>query len=351
MRKTLFIAALVCIGAIQINAQLIDKPAATVTLVQPEYISVRQLQEKVNQYRALRNQGLAELPSDPESVLDVMINEVLIKQAAAESGSRATDAEVDAYIAQVKANAELQSGTSLTDQQFREIVFSQGGLAWDDYRESIRDQRSTISFIRSEKKALFDAIGPPPDEEIEAYYRKHATSFSNPEVVRFNEIYVSTEGLSTSERRKASERANSIVRAYENGEGTFKELVEQYSDDTRSRYTGGDKGFFARNDPRTTTYGESFIDAIFEIDVGEVSGVIESRIGYHIIEITDHRDPKLLQLDDPQFPGNDQTVKALIGAAISDQELQAVFDRAYRELVAELREQADIKIYEENIDF
>ena len=350
MRRTLSILLLLGLTAFQASAQLIDKPAATVTLTQPEFISVKQLREQLIQFEALRNQGVTGLPSDPMLVLDSMIQEVLLRQAAAESRIRIPDAEIDAYIAQIRASAEQQTGTPFTDQQFREIVFQQTGLSWEEYRESIREQRSTIAFVRSEKKALFDAVATPPDSEIENYFRKFATSFNNPEIIRFNEIFVSTAGLSSLEKRKARERAESISKAYENGDGTFTELVEQYSDDTKSRYNGGDKGFYARNDPRTGTYGEHFLDELFFLDINTVSGVIESNIGYHIVQITDHRDPKLLQLDDPQFPGNPKTVRELIRDAISEQRDQLVFQQALQALVEELKEQADIKIYSENIN-
>jgi peptidyl-prolyl cis-trans isomerase SurA len=331
-------------------AQLIDKPAATVTLTEPEFISVQQLNEQIRQFDALRSQGVSGLPTDPLVILDSMIQELLLKQGARGSNVRVSDSEVDAYIAQIKASAEVQTGGAITEAQFRELVFKQTGLSWDEYRDSIREQRSTIAYVRIEKKELFDAMATPPTSEIETYFRRNATSFNNPEIVRFSEIYIDTRNLTASEKQKARERAESIRKAFENGEGTFARLVEQYSDDTRARYSGGDKGYFTRNDPRTSTYGEAFFDTLFSLETNAVSSVVSSNIGYHIVKVTEHIDPKLLKLDDPIYPGETQTVRDYIRAAIVEQREQQVFAQALKELVSELKARADIKIFEANIN-
>ncbi len=349
MNKTITVSALILWVASVAGAQIIDKPAATVNLTRPEFISVKQLQQQIDQFDALRSQGLSGLPTDPLVVLDSMIQDILLKQAAGASDVRISDAEVDAYIAQVKKSIEAQQGGQITDRQFREIVFRQTGLGWEDYRESIREQRKTIVYVRKEKQALFDAMDQPSDEQIEAQFRRNATNFANPEIVRISEIFIDTRSLSSSEKQKARERAESILRAYRNGEGTFSELVLKYSDDTKSRYNDGDKGFFARNDPRIQVYGEDFFEKVFSLEVGEVSNVLASNVGYHIVKVTDHRDPKLLGIDDPIYPWEKTTVREFIRNAIVEQLEQQVFQRALKELVDELKEKAEIRIYEENI--
>jgi len=332
-----------------LSAQIIDKPAATVNLTKPEFISVTQLQQQVGQFVTLRNQGVSGLPTDPLVILDSMIQEILLKQAAAESDVRVTDIEVDTYIAQIRGAAESQQGGQFSDQQFQEIVFQQTGLSWTQYRESIREQRSTIAFVRVRKKDLFDSIATPSDTDLEAQHRKNATNFTNAEIVRFSEIYVDTRKLEILERRQAEERAEQIHREFENGVGTFSELVLKYSDDTQSRYSDGDRGFFARNDPRIQSYGEEFFDEVFSLEAGVVSRVIESNIGFHIIKVTDHRDPKLLAIDDPIYPWDQTTVRTFIRNALVEQLEQQVFQTALNQLVEELKQDAEIKIFEENI--
>ena len=204
-------------------------------------------------------------------------------------------------------------------------------------------------YVRQEKKALFDAMPTQTGAEIEAQFRRNATNFANPEMVRISEIYIDTRTLSASEKQKARERAESILRSLQNGEGTFADLVLKYSDDTKSRYNEGDKGFFARNDPRLQVYGENYFDKIFSLEVGTVSNVIASNVGFHIVKVTDHRDPKLLKIDDPIYPWEQTTVRQFISNAIVDQREQQVFQRALKELVEELKAKAEIRIYEENI--
>ena len=350
MKKIISLLFVLIVATQVCFSQIIDKPAATVNLIRPEFISVKQLRQQIDQFVELRDQGITGLPTDPLVVLDSMIQEVLLKQAAEEARVLITDGEVDGYIAQIRNTAETQQGGQFTDAQFLELVFQQTGLSWDDYRESIREQRKTIKYVQEAKKDLFAAMPVPTGDQIEAQYRRNATNFTNPEIIRISEIYIDTRVLSSSEKQKARERAESIHKSYENGGGTFTELVEQYSDDTKARYNGGDKGFFARNDPRIQVYGERFFDEIFANDVDDVSGVIESNVGFHIVKTTDHRDPKLLLLNDPIYPWEQMTVREFILNTLVQQLEQQLFQRALQELVNELKERADIRIYEDNIN-
>ena len=73
---TIFILLVFFAGAA--TAQVIDRPAATVNLVKNEFISVKQLEQRIEQYKQLAAQGIANIPTDPVKVLDLMIQEVLI---------------------------------------------------------------------------------------------------------------------------------------------------------------------------------------------------------------------------------------------------------------------------------
>ncbi len=343
----LIIVAILSGGAA--SAQLIDQPAATVNLTEPEFISVNQLNAQVRQIEELRNRGASGLPNDPMVILESMIQEVLLKQAAKSSGVTVTDAEVDAYINQLRAQAEAQQGGKLTDRQFKELVFSETGLSWEAYLEQIREQRQKIRFVRQEKQSYFDEMEQPSDEQIEKVFQRNSSNFINPEMVRISEIFVDTRNLNLSEKRKAKERAEQIYREYQNGNAEFGDLVLKYSDDTDSRYNEGDKGYFTVNDPRIQIYGEDFVDTIFSLEVGEVSKVIESNVGLHIVKVTDYRNRKFLELDDPVYPWEEMTVEEYIRNNIMQQREQQVFEQALSDLIGELRNRAEVEIFEENI--
>ena len=333
--------------------QVIDRPAATVNLVKNEFVSVKQLEQRIEQYKLLTAQGITGIPSEPEKVLELMIQEVLIKQAADEAAGKGqvyvSDQMVDAQLASVRTDLDRQNGSPVTDQQFQEVLLKQTGLTIDGYKEQIRDQFLTQEYIRFAKRDSFANIQQPTDKQIEDQYRKNATSFTNPELVRVSEIYFDTRKLSTELKQKALERAELALRSIKNGEGSFEEMVLQYSDDTQTRYSGGDKGYFARNDPRTQSYGTAFLDALFEVENGNVSDVIQSNIGYHIVKITDHRDAKLLKLDDPINPLESQTVREFIRNLLLQEIQNRALQKALTDLTAELTERAEVRIFEENI--
>ena len=355
MKKTLLIVVLMLCGLIMLQSQVIDRPAATVNLTKPEFISVKQLEQQMAEFDKLRQQGITAIPTDPLAILESMIQEILLKQAAEQSKVTATDSEVSGEIGVTKQRldaslAAQQGGTALSEAQFREVVVRETGLSWEEYVESIREQIVIRKYIQKEKQALLENVEQPGETEIADQYRINATSFTNPELIRFSQIFIDTPNdLSPAEKQMAKEKAETIYRDYENGEGTFSELVLKHSDDTKARYNEGDQGFFARNDPRIQTYGGSFFNKIFALDVGSVSKVLESNIGYHIIKITDHRDPKILKLDDPINPNETMTVSQYIQTLLMQEKNARVFQLALKELVAELKEKAEIRIFEDNI--
>ena len=353
MKRSIAIFILLVVFTGIVFGQVIDRPAATVNLVKNEFISVKQLEQRIDQYKQLSTQGIAGIPSEPEKVLDLMIQEVLIQQAADEALGKGqvyvSDQMVNAQLDAVRNDLDRQQGAPVTDQQFQEVILRQTGLNLEGYREKIREQFLTQEYIRVAKKDSFASIAQPTEKQIEDQYRKNATSFTNPELVRVSEIFFDTRKLNADQKQKALERAEKALRDLKNGEGSFEEMVLQYSDDAQTRYSGGDKGYFARNDPRTQSYGIAFIDAIFEVGKNEVSDVIQSNIGYHIVQITDHRDAKLLKLDDPINPLESQTVREFIKNLLLQEIQNGALQQALTELTDELKGRAEIRIFEENI--
>ncbi|MAG13215.1 MAG: peptidylprolyl isomerase [Spirochaetales bacterium] len=331
------------------SAQIIDRPAATVNLTKPEFISVKQLEQRLVQYKELASKGISGIPTDPMVVLDSMIQELLLKQAAEESNVFISDQMVDAQIGAVRGRLDQQNGSPVTDAQFQELVLRETGLGFVAYRAQIKEQLLTQEYIKVEKRDLFDNIDTPSEREVVDQYRKNATSFTNPEMVRLSEIYIDTRNLSSVEKQKARERAEDALRRIENGQGTFSEMVLQFSDDTKSRYNEGDRGFFALNDPRIQIYGATYFDEIFALNAGEISKVLESRVGYHIVKITDHRNAKILQLDDPINPLEKTTVREFIQNLIMQDTQSKVLQKAVKELSGELRQKAEIRVFEDNI--
>jgi parvulin-like peptidyl-prolyl isomerase len=279
-------------------------------------------------------------------ILDMKVGEILITQAAARDNFRVSDIELNENIARYKQ--QLAPGVS--DAQFRVLIQNQMGITWDDFTSTMRRRLVQEKYIMDKKRSYFNDIKDPTNVQIQQIYEANATDFSNPQMVRFNQVFFSTRGLSDAEKQQARKRADEALAELRTSQ--FKDVVLKYSDDTNSKYKGGDAGYLARNDQRQqAALGRNFFDMVFSINLNQTSGVIESNLGFHIIQVSEKRDPKLLQLTDPVFPGAPVTVEERIKDMLRGQDQQLTFQRALTDLIEELKKDAEITIYEQNLNW
>ncbi|MBN1834816.1 MAG: peptidylprolyl isomerase [Spirochaetales bacterium] len=330
-------------------AQLIDKPVATVKLTKIEVISVKQFRQKIE---ALEARTGSSIPvEDRERLLDLLVSEILINQAAAKDNVTVSQAELDARIQLAKqtGGAGLNLNRELTDTEFRSLL-QQSGMSWEQYVEQLEQAVIQQKYVLQKKKAFFDNIAQPSDREIEDFYESNKTAFVAPDMVRFQHVFIDTRNLpSKDEKDKARQRAEEIHRELRNG-ASFADLVVKYSDDRNSRYKGGDFGYLRRDDQaRKQLLGQDFFEAPFKMKVGEVSGVLASNIGFHIIKITEKIPFKLLGLDDPVPPQNTTTVRQQVSAQLLQRKEAEYYQQALMELIDELKRKAEIKVFRENL--
>ena len=241
-------------------------------------------------------------------------------------------------------------GPQVSDTQFRLLVQNQLGMSWDEFLANIRKRRVQERYIMEKKRSYFTAIQEATDEQIRQIYDANATDFTNPQMVRFNHVFIDTRNLQEAERDQAKKRAEDALKELKANQ--LKDVVVKYSDDTSSKYRGGDFGYLPRNDSqRQMLFGRDFFDKVFSLGPNQISGVIASNLGYHIVQITDKRDPKLLGLDDPIFPGAVVTVKERIKDLVRAQNQQITFQRALTDLIADLRKEAEVTVLEQNLVF
>lgn len=117
------------------------------------------------------------------------------------------------------------------------------------------------------------------DKEMEAYYKK------NPEI-RLSHILIEVRPSATAEQRaEAKKRADEIYeKEVKPSKRPFEELVRLFSDDPLSKQTGGDVGWQSRQTLVPVLY-----DTIYQMKVGEIKGVIDTKYGFHIVKVTGRR--------------------------------------------------------------
>ncbi|MDR1179569.1 MAG: peptidylprolyl isomerase [Spirochaetales bacterium] len=343
-KKILAVGVLMVLLAGFSFAQVIDQPVARVRLTKQEVITQRQFRQQIG---IIETQAGQPMPADDRRrVLDMQVGDLLLDQAAARDNFRVTENELNENIAMYKR----QRMPNVSDAQFRTIFQNQTGVSWEEFTSNMRKQLIREKYVRDKKRAYFTEIKDPTEAQIQQIFEENATDFINPQFVRFNQVFISTQGLSDVEKQQARKRAEEALAELRTSQ--FKDVVLKYSDDTNSKYKGGDAGYFARNDAqRRAMLGKNFFDSVFAMNVNQTSTVIESNMGLHIVQISEKRSPKLLGLKDVIFPGAAETVEDRIKAAHKDQNDRVTFLRARTDLVEELKKNAEVTVYEQHLSW
>ncbi len=119
----------------------------------------------------------------------------------------------------------------------------------------------------------------PSDAEVSAWYEGHKDRYQQPEERRASHILILTGGDVDPEKARA--KAAEALKEVQKSPARFAELAKQYSQDPGSAEKGGDLGFFARG-----TMVKAFDESVFKLRENEISDLVQSEFGYHIIKLT-----------------------------------------------------------------
>lgn len=207
----------------------------------------------------------------PESYRENTINsyarQYLITKAIDEKGITVSDDEVEDAWQKTVANYD-------SEQDFIDTLTSMG-MTEDSYKESLRSQL--------EQEKLYDEVAPvddPSDQDIVDYMNEHLSSYNDAR--RSSHILFKVASDADDETRAAAQaKAQDVLDQINTGEISFADAAKQYSEDS-SASDGGDVGW-----DKLTTFVTAYQDALSALDTGQVSGVVQSDYGYHIIMCTD----------------------------------------------------------------
>jgi peptidyl-prolyl cis-trans isomerase D len=148
----------------------------------------------------------------------------------------------------------------------------------DTYREP--EQRKIRYIAVSPQR--FQSTADISEQEITQYYTAHQELFHREEQVRARHILFKLPEEATAEQEAAVRKKAEQVLHELRQEGDFAALAQQYSEDMASREKGGDLGFFSRGQ-----MVKPFEDAAFSLSVGELSDLVRTAFGYHILRLED----------------------------------------------------------------
>ncbi|NMF97975.1 SurA N-terminal domain-containing protein [Aromatoleum toluolicum] len=145
-----------------------------------------------------------------------------------------------------------------------------------------RPARLRAEYVVFNQDAVLDQVSVS-DDAARKFYDANAERFSQPEERSARHILIGAAAdVSADAVAKAGEKAAGILKQLRADPKRFAELAKSESDDPGSASRGGDLGFFGRG-----AMVKPFEDAVFGLDKGQISDVVRSDFGFHIIEVTD----------------------------------------------------------------
>lgn len=240
------------------------------------------------------------LEQSRRELLDRMISELLIEQEARRSGIAVKDEEVMAVV------RDHLGRRNLTLEAFQREL-SKEGMTLEEYRKGIKDQLIRMKLVRRDVRAKV-IITP---EEIGRYYEKYRHEYEGEEEVRIRQILVpvprdADSGAFTRLRREADE----IRKRIGSGE-SFEAIAARYSVGAAAAQ-GGDLGFIGRG-----LMHSEVEEVAFKLGMDEISGVIESPVGFHIVKLVDRRGAGIKKLE---------VVQEEIRARIEEEKMEKKFE-------------------------
>jgi peptidyl-prolyl cis-trans isomerase D len=131
------------------------------------------------------------------------------------------------------------------------------------------------------------------DEDLQRFYRRHLDRYDIPDQVRASHILVRIPDEATTETREEKRAAAEKILADARGGKDFAQLARTHSEDIGSAARGGDLGFFPRG-----SMVPSFEATAFALAPGQISGLVETNYGYHIIRVEERIQARVKPLEE-----------------------------------------------------
>lgn len=240
--------------------------------------------------RALRAQGMSQPQFEAKLRQDLTLRQLM---------GTISDS---AFVSQAQA-------TTILNLQLEERQYSEFRIAPEQYADKVKVDADAVKKFYDQNQAQFEIPEQVKveyvilsldsmlsqisvsDAEIKARFEGHKDKYQQPEERRASHILIvaKTEGEKAAARAKAEE----VLKEVRKTPAKFADLAKQYSQDPGSAKSGGDLGYFGRG-----MMVKAFEEAVFKQKEGEISDVLESEFGYHIIKLTGIKTAKVKSLDE-----------------------------------------------------
>lgn len=254
-----------------------------------------------------KNSGGMDEGTIRSTLLDELISQQLMNDEAKKQNIKVTDAEIENNLKMLKAG--------YSDEKQFEAALKTAGYTLDTLKDQIKWQLLSTKLL--EKLVPASSVN---DREAKAYYDANKSSYKVTAAKRVSHILFASDD---------EDSAKKVLAELQNG-ADFAAMAKKYSTDTASARNGGDLGW------PTQAYVQEFQDAVDKLKKGEMSGLVKSAYGWHIIKVTDERQAGTQTFEEAK----DSIKQTLLSAKRSDR---------YKTLLSDLKKDADIVIYDKAV--
>ncbi|MFW6368983.1 MAG: peptidylprolyl isomerase, partial [Myxococcota bacterium] len=265
-----------------------------------------------------------------KQILDALIDKALVVQEAPSLGIQVSDSEVSQAL---RENPSFHTNGNFDQDLFERYCRNVLGTSTGRFFELVREDllyervisavRSSVNvspgelwekFVEENDKVNLEYVRFSPtdyrgeieptddqidevlaerEDEVASFYERNAFRYEQPERVRARHVLISAgPEVSEEERAAARVKADEILAQAREG-ADFAELAREHSDDPGSAQQGGDLDWFPRGQ-----MVPAFEEVAFSLEPGEISDVVETPFGYHIILVEDHQEAQKQPLEE-----------------------------------------------------
>ena len=193
--------------------------------------------------------------------------------------------------------------------------------------EFMSSEQADIEFLVLDAQAVSNSL-QVSQAELKSYYEQNAQRMAGKQERRASHILISApKDAPAAQREAAKAKASDLLAQAQKTPERFAELARKNSQDSGSAKEGGDLDYFTRG-----AMVKPFEDAVFALEKGQISDLVETDFGYHIIRVTDVRSPKTRTFEE---------MKDELTAEIKKQQLQKKYAEAAELFSSAVYEQSD----------
>ncbi len=246
-------------------------------------ITAAEVQRELNKLMPFKVGFHSKIPKEKIENIKAEALETLIERGhkiayAIENNITVPDEQVDDALEKVKARFK-------TAEEFEAAVGNESvaGLRAAIFRQLIAQKAETVAV---ESKIQVS------DEEVESFYEGNKQSYKMPLQFRASHVLIKVDPSSSAEQRtELKAKAEGLLQRAKSGEDFYN--LAYYNSDDRTKYVGGDLGLF--HEGRTA---KPFEDALKQMEIGEISDLVKTRWGYHIIKLTEKNESRQIPFEE-----------------------------------------------------